>query len=339
MGKLRFNKEEYRGLKHRLQQLQSRVELDNGPEHETAVRLLAKIEKKLKEYEETHEIPESIDRNDNMSESAEFKTTTSYSFKDFYENYENNENNETESSFTQNTEKLYQDDTRTEEQLIKDLGILYLILGSTYCTVLNYHVFKVRFKKQKEKREAFYRVLSDVYEDDICIAENITIGFWPFRFGDTKCGDLEISSSHSIKKYNSGCTWLFLTMISELKEIWNDYFDSTQLLTRRVAGFLENSQKEEVTEQLSKEQRMQVIKQVELGFKNFRKEDYYGVETISFSDCKIYENLNSLLEYSGVVYKVENDGVYILDFFEKRFRKLLNYKYDSEFADYILYVQ
>lgn len=329
MEKLRFNKEEYKRLKHRLQKLQSRVKLDNGPEHETAVRLLAQVKKKLKKYEETHDIPKFIDID--MSESAA-KTTSSYSYKNFYEN------KETKSSFTKDTKQYYQEDTRTEEQLIKDLGVLYLIFGSTYCTVLNYHVYKIRFKNQKEKQEAFYRVLSDVYEDDICISKNVTIGFWPFRFGDTKCGNMEMSTTlHGAKKYNYGCTWLYLTIISELQEIWNDYFDSTQLLT--MDGLLESSQKEEVKVQLSKEQRMQVIKQVELGFKNFRVEYYYNqVESIVFSSYRSFESLNDLLEYSGVVYKVEPDGVYIFNYFKKRFQKLLNYKYDSRFAKYTLCV-
>ncbi len=335
MEKLRFNKEEYKSLKHRLHKLQSRVELDNGPEHETAVRLLAQIKKKLKKYEETHDIPEFIDM-DNMSESAA-KTTSSYSYKDFCEN---NENKETKTSFTRNTKQYYQEDTRTEEQLIKDLGVLYLIFGSTYCTVLNYHTYKIRFKNQREKQEAFYRVFAEVYEDDICICKNITIGFWPFRFGDTKCGDMEMSTQlHGIYKYNYGCTWLYLTILSELQEIWNDYFDSTQLLTRRVDGFLENSKKEELKEQLSKEQRIQVIKQVELGFKNFRVEYYYNqVEEIGFDSDKSFESLNDLIDYSGVVYKVESDGVYIFNYFKKTFQKLLNCVYDGNFAKYTLYV-
>lgn len=56
MKKQQFNPEEYTKLKHRVEALQLRVKLDFGPEQETAKRLLAKVEKKLKVYEETHEI-------------------------------------------------------------------------------------------------------------------------------------------------------------------------------------------------------------------------------------------------------------------------------------------
>lgn len=45
MEKQRFNPEEYANLKHRVEALQSRVELDDGPEQETAKRLLVKIKK------------------------------------------------------------------------------------------------------------------------------------------------------------------------------------------------------------------------------------------------------------------------------------------------------
>lgn len=335
MAKLRFNKEEYRGLKHRIQKLQSRVELDKGPEHETAVKLLEQIKKKLKNYEETHEIP-FVD-SDTMSETGTVKTTVSNSYKDFWESYENYEKEETKSTFSQTTEQYYQEETRTEERLVMDLGVLYTIFGSTYCTVLNYHVFKIRFKNQIERQEAFYRVLSDIYEDDICIAKDVNIGFWPFRFGDTRCGDMEFSEQYlnTIKKYSNGCTWLYLTLMAELKERWNDYFDNNTLfLIGGVEGLLGTSQKNEVNVQLTKEQREKIIQEVEFSCKSCK---YYYSDKICFRSYVAYDSLNDLLEESGVVYKVEPDGVYILNFFKKKFQKLVNYK--REKMNYTLYVQ
>ena len=75
MKKQRFNPEEYSKLKHRVEALQSRVRLDSGPEQETAKKLLDKVEKKLKSYEETHEIPEQQPKN--------YSTTTKFGVDDF----------------------------------------------------------------------------------------------------------------------------------------------------------------------------------------------------------------------------------------------------------------
>ena len=343
MAKLRFNKEEYKGLKHRLQKLQSRVELDKGPEHETAVRLLEQIKKKLKNYEETHEIPEFVD-SDTMSETATVKTTTSNSYKEFWETYEAYENEGTKSAFSQTTEKqqMYQEETRTEERLVRDLGVLYTIFGSTYCTLLNYRTFKIRFQNQIEKQEAFYRVIADIYEDDICIAKGVLIGFWPFRFGDTRCGDMQFAiwSSSAVTKYNDGCIWLYLTLLDELKEIWNDYFDNnTLLLTGGIEGFLGTSRKNEVKVQLTKEQRRRIIQEVEFNCKSLKLGGYnnYYSDQLYFHSYVTYKDLNDLLERSGVVYKVEPDGVYILNFFKKEFQRLL--EYTREGYGYTLYVQ
>ena len=67
MEKQRFNPEEYANLKHRVEALQSRVELDDGPEQETAKRLLVKIKKKIKAYEETYKIPHQQPENVNVN--------------------------------------------------------------------------------------------------------------------------------------------------------------------------------------------------------------------------------------------------------------------------------
>ena len=76
MKKQQFNQEEYSKLKHRVEALQSRIRLDAGPEQETAKRLLAKVEKKLKAYKETHEIPKQ--------KVEDYSTTTN--FKEFFWN-------------------------------------------------------------------------------------------------------------------------------------------------------------------------------------------------------------------------------------------------------------
>lgn len=189
--------------------------------------LLAKVEKKLKSYEGTHEIPKQ--------QTEYYSTTTNFDFDDFFwDEKVYNSNSQTyhnENAWNPNQnfkwhvhfedDKNYYDDTRSEAEMINDLGILYAIFGSTYQTALNYHVYKIRFKRQTSKNGAFYRVYSDIYEDNIRICKDIIIGFWPFNFGDDRCGDMQFASmsSDSIEKYNNGCTSLYVTLLDGLKDI------------------------------------------------------------------------------------------------------------------------
>lgn len=50
--------------------------------------------------------------------------------------------------------KKYHEDTRSENQIIEDIGIfVYTIYGgSTYQTMVNYHQYKIRFKKSTNEK-------------------------------------------------------------------------------------------------------------------------------------------------------------------------------------------
>ena len=327
MKKQQFNSEEYAKLKHRVEALQSRVKLDSGPEQETAKRLLAKLEKKLKSYEETHEIPKQ--------QMEDYSTTTNFDFDDFLWNvhFEDHKN--------------YHEDTRSEAEMINDLGVLYAIFGSTYQTTLNYHVYNIRFKRQTSKDGAFYRVYSDIYEDNIRICKDIIIGFWPFNFGDDRCGDMQFASmnSNSIEKYDNGCVILYVTLLDELKDIWNFYFDNRSaipMLTGSVLGYLESSYQSssnnKLKVQLNQEQRKEIIDKTENEIDSGKmKHLEFMAYKFAIMAYKPYNTLSEFLEEAGVVYKVETSGVYILDG-KNNFGKLVGYEYDRSTCRYCLYL-
>lgn len=352
MKKQQFNPEEYTKLKHRVEALQLRVKLDFGPEQETAKRLLAKVEKKLKVYEETHEILKQ--------HTEDYSTTTSFDFEDSFgdkkaysyssQSYHNENEWNPNQNFKWNVhfedDKNYYEDTRSEVEMINDLGILYAIFGSTYQTALNYHLYKIRFKKQTTKDRAFYRVYSDVYEDNIRICKDIIIGFWPFHFGDDRCGDMQfaIMSNNSIEKYNNGCSNLYIRLLDGLKNIWNFYFDnqnSVPMLTGSgqcdIKSDYHSSFNDKLKVELNPEQRKAIID---------KTENEIDSGKMKYLECraskrvimayKPYQTLISFLEESGVVYVVESSGVYIWDYYQKDFGKLVGYEYSS--CRYFLYL-
>lgn len=352
MKKQQFNPEEYAKLKHRVEVLQSRVKLDSGPEQETAKRLLAKVEKKLKSYEETHEIPKQ--------QTEDYSTTTSFDFEDFFwdekvhnfssQSYHNRNAWNPNPNFKWHVhfedDKNYYEDTRSETEMINDLGILYAIFGSTYQTALNYHVYKIRFKKQTNKDGAFYRVYSDIYEDNIRICKDIIIGFWPFHFGDDRCGDMQFASmnSNSIEKYNNGCSSLYVRLLDGLMDIWNFYFDNQNavpMITGPVVSYLESgyqsSSNNKPKVQLNQEQRKAIIDKTENEIDS-GKMRYLECRAskLMIMAYKPYQTLSSFLEESGVVYMVESSGVYIWDYAQKEFGKLVGYEYSS--CRYFLYL-
>lgn len=353
MKKQQFNPEEYSKLKHRVEALQSRIKLDSGPEQETAKRLLNKVEKKLKSYEELHEIPRQQTEN--------YSTTTSFNFENFFRN-EKVVNYSRQSYYNENVcnsnlkhhvhfedDNNYHEDTRSEAEMINNLGILYAIFGTTYQTTLNYHLYKIRFKKQKSEAGAFYSVYSDIYEDDIKICDDIIIGFWPFRFGDDRCGDMEFASMNrnSIKKYNNGCNCLYVKLLEELKNIWNFYFDNQNtvpLLTSSVLGYIESScqssfSNNKLQVQLTQKQRKELIDKTENDIDSGKmKHLKHHASTFSIMAYETYDTLSEFLEESGIVYKVEMDGVYILGHEENNFRKLVGYKYRKSMHSYCLYL-
>lgn len=368
MKKQQFNPEEYSKLKHRVEVLQSRVKLDSGPEQETAKRLLAKVEKKLKSYEETYKIPKQ--QTEEYSTTIDFeglfgkeKVYNSCSQAYYNENVWNQKPNfewhvPNENAWNPNLnfkwhihfedDKNYYEDTRSELEMIDDLGILYAIFGSTYQTALNYHVYKIRFKRQTTKDGAFYRVYSDIYEDNIRICKDIIIGFWPFHFGDDRCGDMQLASmnSNSIEKYNNGCASLYVTLLDELKDIWNFYFDSQNavpMITETIFGYLESSYQSssnnKLNVQLNQEQRKEIIDKTENEIDSGKMKHLESkASKFVITAYKPYNTLSEFLEESGVVYKVELSGVYILGYREEDFGKLVGYEYSRSTRRYCLYL-
>ena len=332
MKRQQFNPQEYAKLKHRVEALKSRVKLDCGPEQETARRLLAKVEKKLKDYEETHEIPKQM--------TEDYNTSSIFDVDDFFMDDIN--------SHTSQDDEMYHDDTRSEEEIINDLGILYAIFGSTYQTVLNYHVYKIRFKRQADKKGAFYRVWSDIYEDEKRICKDVTIGFWPFHFGDDRCGDMEFScySSKAIEKYNNGCSILYITILDGLKDIWNFYFDnhsSVPMITGPTLGYIENrhqSSHDNIPEvQLDRNLRDIVIYKTENEIDSGKMK--HLVSEASPYVIMAYRPFYSLIEFldeAGIVYKVDISGVFIWNHEKKEFGKLVGYEYSSVTCRYWLYL-
>lgn len=353
MNKQRFNPVEYANLKHRIEALQSRVKLDSGPEQETAKRLLAKVIEKLKLYEATHEIPKH--------QEEDYSTTFDFeeSFINGREHYSNSRNYHNENAWEANSnfedDKNYYEDTRSEAEMISDLGILYAIFGSTYQTTLNYHVYKIRFKKQTIKEDefnriyskngAFYRVYSDIYEDNIRICTDVIIGFWPFNLGKDRCGDMEFSgrNSNSIEKYNNGCSGLYVTLLDGLKDIWNFYFDnqnSVPMLPESALGYLESdSSSDKLNVQLNQEQRKEIIDKTENEIVSGKMKYLESMASkFVIMAYNPYNTLQEFLEESGVVYKVETSGVYILEFGKSDFGKLVGYEYSKSICRYCLYL-
>ncbi|MFR5190962.1 MAG: hypothetical protein ACLTEH_07015, partial [Clostridia bacterium] len=243
----KFNQEEYERIKHRKEKLEERVERDvPGYDRDTAIRLLKKVSQRLQQYEQTHGISISSSYqhhtvvDDDISTNREdYSTSSSATYyqsfmKDFFDieihvYFDENE-------YYKNADKdyFYQKDVRSEEELIRDLGILYLIFGSTYQTYLNYHVYRVRFLHQTEKEGAFARAIVNIYEDDILICKEITIGFWEYHFGDGRVGDMEwATKTESFRKYNNGCTLYLNKILREMQNLWNSYFDD-DIFTKKI---------------------------------------------------------------------------------------------------------
>lgn len=333
MEKKQFNPEEYAKLKHRVEALQSRVRLDVGSEQDVAKRLLVKVEKKLKQYETTHEIPKQFAGN--------YSTTTNSSFKDFagYNQVHKNCSYYNEKGRNQNfygSNVKYQNDTRSEKEMIDNLGVLYAIFGSTYQTVLNYHVYQIRFKKQTTLDEdAFYQAYADIYEDEVRICEDVIIGFWPWSLGDDRCGDMQFAAMNadSIKKYDT-FVGVYLGLLNELKDIWNLYFDEgTNLkLTGPVVNYIESSCQSPVDNkpkvQLNLHQRREVISKFENEIDTDKMKYLESVAVkYNVTVSNKYNNLIEFLEESGVIYAVETTGIYIWNDYKGKFGKLIGYKY------------
>ena len=208
------------------------------------------------------------------------------------------------------------------DELIKDLGILYLIFGSTYQTYFNYHIYKVRFLKQIEKKGAFFRVKANIYEDDELICKGIQIGFWPFHKGDDKVGDMEWSAKDNkvFKKYDerSTPTRVFLVKIlKEMQELWNSYFDE------EVEKLPDKSQKYNfVTVTMSKEERRRRIREIS---QNLYPQKFDRMKDILIETDKQYKDLADYLETSGLVYEVRENAIYVWHYHYNKYFKLIGY--------------
>lgn len=350
MKKQQVNPEEYNKLKHRVEALQSRAKLDSGPEQETAKRLLAKVEKKLKSYEETHEIPKQ--------HIEDYSTTTSFDFEDSFGNEkaysDSSQSYHNENAWDSNPnfkghvhfeyDKNYYEDTRTEAEMINDLGILYAIFGSTYQTALNYHVYKIRLKKQTTKDGAFCRVYSDIYEDNIRICKDIILGFWPSNFEDDRCGNVVFSVTETklIEKYHNGCWSLYVRLLVRLRDTWNFYFDNPNVvpMLTYIESDYHSAFNNKLKVELNREQRKAIIDKTENEIDSGKMENLEsGASKLMITAYKPYQTLSSFLEESGVVYMVDTSGVYIWDYEEKIFGKLVGYdEYDYRSHRYFLYL-
>jgi len=270
--------EEYLAMKHRIEQLRNRILLDSGFEAETAKRLLERLLEKLARFEKANNISQS-------NSEAENKQRNTFVYH----------------------EKEFKGDSRTEEQLMKDLGVIYAIFGRIYKTSFNYHNYIIHFLRLCENQDAsFCRVYANIYEDDILIAKEITIGFWPYHKNDTICGDMETASyySDSFLKYDNGSSVLYQHLVSGLKDIWNFYFGLIPLRIESTTHSVETL--------LTKEERDEIVHRV--GEKIWKKKSnvpQYLKKNMFFYVRASYTSLEEFLEESGIIYRVKEDGVYI----------------------------
>lgn len=358
----KMDKEAYQRLKHRKEQLEARVERDvPGPERETAKRLLKKVSKRLEEFENANGIIHE-ETTETVEEEKEFYTTSSKrnskfgefvkknfgSFENFFSFMEGvakkfeeeckknpkNHNGYSKWYDYEEPEEYYQEETRSVDELIRDLGVLYLIFGSTYQTYFNYHVYKVRFLKEIENNGAFFRVKANIYEDDKLICKGIQIGFWPFHSGDDRVRDMEWSAKDNVfKKYDerSTPTRVFIVKIlKEMQELWNSYFDGEveklpdkAQKDNEVEKLPDKSQKDNfVTVTMSKEERRRRIREIS---QNLYPKKFDKKKDILIKTDKQYKDLADYLETSGLVYEVRENAIYVWHYYYNRYFKLIGY--------------
>ena len=147
----------------------------------------------------------------------------------------------------------------------------------------------------------------------------------------------------SIEKYNK-CMTLYLSLLDGLMDVWNFYFDnqnSVPMLTGSELGYIESgyqsSSNNKPKVELNREQRKAIIDKTENEIDSGKMKDLEcrAWNLIVIVD-KPYKKLSSFLEESGVVYIIESSGVYIWDYCQKDFGKLVGYEYSS--CRYLLYL-
>lgn len=336
-----FYSDEYAKLKHRFNQLKSRIILDNGPEQETAIRLLKKVENKLLAYEKKYGILRESESSTTSMGYTYYQSNPTMNANNHPYNSEANTQSYQNMHFERRQQEVhYEKDTRSEQQIATDLGILYVIFGSTYCTFLNYHTYKIRFIRKTDKQSAFYRVYADIYEDDIRICHNIIIGFWPWNYGNDRCGDMQMASSDDecfIGKYYY-CYDVYTVLLNKLKDLWNSYFDnqsSVPLISSPIRGYLGNFSLPKT--QLSKKQREAIIEKVRLEnhSRDLNELKRNCNRYIIYTDKK-FRKFQTFLENSGVVYQVQEDGIYIFDCIKESYGKLMGMQFQK--GTYIVYL-
>lgn len=193
MQKEPFDACEYESICKRIQQLESRVKLDRGPEQDNAKRLLKKLLEKLEEYKKTHSVPQNARRTEKTASYTPHNRTYGTGYHD-----------------------------RTPEQMYEEFGVLYLIFGEMYKTYIYGHHYKLEFVKRAEDQEpAFYRVHAKLYEDEEMICDDIIVGFWPWNCGGTRCEDMEFAIYD--RGYKRGAPYIEISCC--LRDVWNYFFD------------------------------------------------------------------------------------------------------------------
>ena len=91
------------------------------------------------------------------------------------------------------------------------------------------------------------------------------------------------------------------------------------------------------TLELTDDQKKEVIECVENEIRNGRMEELEekGQKTEIITD-KLYDTLQEFLEESGVIYRIESDGVYVWKYLNEEYGKLVGYAYDKRKARYII---
>lgn len=315
-----FNKKEYESIKRRKEKLEDRILRDvPGYDVDTAKQLLKRVEKRLREYEATHDIPkeEHIRTDFNVTGSDAFweycnQSMQSNTYQSAWEPDERNFDFKWQVHFD---DERYAEEFRSEDELFRDIGVLYLIFGSTYQTYVNYHIYKVRFLKKLEPNGAFMRVRVNVYEDDILICREIVIEFWAFRRGDDFVGDMNCSifNYDSMRKYNNGGRGYLHKIMWEMKDLWNSYFEEAKrplMIGMGVAGYItDNKNNNEVDLSLTEQQRLEVIEKVEKKLRMMQMPK--NGMTYWLQAYEPYDSLAEMLELSGLAYQVTRENVLI----------------------------
>lgn len=330
--KKEFNPKEYEAIRKRRDKLEERVKRDvEGPEKETAKKLLERVKKKLEEYERIHDIPKDIDLTN-----EEYTSSGSSSGKQTGEaaRKENDPYSWNPRPFFKwevhfEEDIYYRAETRNDEELMNDLGVLFLIFGSTYQTQFNYHDYKVRLLKQIDDKGAFARVKVNVYEDNVLICKEIVFGLWAASYGDVSVNDTgwESYETDSFRKYDNGCAMYLKKILCEMKDLWNSYSaeSDTKLLGMRAAGYIGTSdEKKEIEVSMSKKERRLAIRRFEDEI-DIRLWNRDCTKTIWVGARKRFDSLEDFLENSGVVYKLTRGEVQIWDEDTDRYYTLVGY--------------